>query len=387
MLKKILSGVIPVAIVLVGLGVFSLLRSMGAPPERVERDYAGPLVEGVAAPPQSVQVTIEGWGTVEPVAQIGLVPQVAGLVVWTSPEMEGGGAFRRGDLLARIEPEDYELAVARAEADVARAEYQLDVARGEAEVARREWELLQAEGGDSSEPDPLVLREPQMRAARADLKSWRARLQEARLRLERTRLLAPFDGRVRATTLEAGQYVTVGQPVAQLYSIERAQIVVPVPDGEMAWLDLESRPEAAISATYAGREHRWRGRVVRTTGEIDPRSRMVHLVVEVDEPYRQRAEAGVPLTVGMFVDVEVAGRELQGVRSIPRLALRPGNAIWTAGSDGVLKVRQVQVLRAGRETVLIRAALEPDERVIVSQIRGVTEGMRVRLGKPEAKTP
>lgn len=407
MLRKLLSGAVPVAIVLVGLGAFALLRSMGEPPARVERDFSGPLVEGIAAPARSVQVVVEGQGTVEPGAQVGLVPQVSGIAVWTSPDLEPGGSFRRGELLVRIDAEEYELAVARSEADVARAEYQLDVARGEAEVARREWELLHAGDEGAGQPDPLVLRKPQVRAATADMKSARARLSEARLRLARTRLSAPFDGRVRSSTLDAGQFLAVGQPVAQLYSTERAEISVPVPDEEMAWLDLDGSagggdrskatgaqvvgesgergprrgpaPLALISGSYAGRHHQWRGRAVRTQGEIDPRSRMVHVLVEVDEPYAARAEATAPLMVGMFVDVEIAGRQLQEVRAVPRVALRPGNRVWVAGRAGVLHIRPAEVVRAGRAEVLARFELAPDERVVISQINGVTDGMKVRL--------
>lgn len=408
MVKKLLSGVLPMAIVLTGIGAFALLRSMGDPPERLEREFAGPLVEGVPAPARSVQVTVQGQGTVEPAAQVDLVPQVAGVTVWTSPQLEPGGAFRRGDLLARIDPEEYELAVARTEAEVARAEYQLEVARGEAEVARREWELLHAGQATPSPPDPLVLREPQVRAAQAELKAARARLREAGLRLERTRLAAPFDGRVRASTLDAGQFVSVGQRVARLYSTERAEISVPVPTEEMAWLELVGgllgtatgdmrqetsvmggygerapgpgpAPTAVIRGSYAGRQHQWRGRAVRVEGEIDPRSRMVHVIVEVDEPYAARVEAAAPLMVGMFVDVEIAGRRLEGVRVIPRAALRPGNRVWVAGRAGILDIRPAEVLRAGQDEVLIRLEMAPDERVVVSQINGVTDGMKVRL--------
>ncbi|MFH1571743.1 MAG: hypothetical protein ABIL09_27385, partial [Gemmatimonadota bacterium] len=140
-------------------------------------------------------------------------------------------------------------------------------------------------------------------------------------------------------------------------------------------------PEAVVRGHFAGRQHQWRGRAVRAEGEIDPRSRMVHVVVVVDDPYGASVEATAPLMVGQFVQVEIAGRTAAGVRAIPRLALRPGNTVWTAGRDGVLHLRPAQVVRSSQDEVLVRLEMEPDERVVVSQVSGVTDGMKVRLAE------
>ena len=417
MRKVLLKGVLPLAIALAGAAVYALLAGLSEPPRREEQPYGGPLVEVVKADPRAVEVVVEGQGTVQPGAQIDLVPQVSGTVVWKSPQLERGGFFLQGDLLARIDPEDYELAVARAEADVAQARYRLDLARGEAGVARREWELINpAASVAGTAPDSLVLHIPQLRAARAALAAAEARLKEARLHLARTRLLAPFDGRVRDTGLDAGQFVTPGRPVAQLYSIEKAEIVVPIADKDLAWFDmprlsevepageadrtqpgpriygpeeggrLDPRPgpgpQAMVRGWYAGSRHSWSGRVVRVEGELDPRSRMAHLVVEVDDPYGARE---TPLVVGLFVDVAVGGRTVEGVRVVPRLVLRPGNTVWTVGADGILRVRKARIVHSRKDEVLIRVDMEPDENIVVSQLSGVTDGMRVRVAEGSEK--
>ena len=413
MRKVLLKGVLPLAIALAGAAVYALLVGLSEPPRREEQPYKGPLVEVMIADPRAVEVVVEGQGTVQPGAQIELVPRVSGTVVWKSPQLERGGFFHQGDLLARIDPEDYELAVERMEADVAQARYRFDLASGEAGVARREWELLNpASSGAGSAPDSLVLHIPQLRAARAALAAAEARLKEARLQLARTRLLAPFDGRVRDTSLDAGQFVTQGRPVAQLYSIEKAEIVVPIADKDLAWFDMsrlsmvepageagrtragsrihrpgeagrldpapDRGPLATVRGWYAGSRHSWRGRVVRVEGELDPRSRMAHLVVEVDDPY---VAGETPLVVGLFVDVAVAGRTVEGVRVVPRLVLRPDHSVWTVGAEGILRVRKARVVHSRKEEVLIRVDMESDESIVVSQLSGVTDGMRVRVAK------
>ncbi|MEE2658364.1 MAG: efflux RND transporter periplasmic adaptor subunit [Candidatus Latescibacterota bacterium] len=400
-MQKLKSFLIPLGILAIGVVGFHVLSSMRQAPKRIERPHQGPLVEAIAAPETTLRIAVEAQGTVQPDREIDLVPQVNGVVVWTSDKLETGAFFERGDVLARIDPEDYQLALDQAEAQVAQARYRLDIVHGEAAIARDEWERLAPEGVDV-EPEPLVLQLPQQRSAAAELKAAEARLREVRLRLERTELKAPFSGRVRATQLEAGQYVNPGMPVAHLYSIEKAEIVVPVPDGDLAFIDVpvagaqvtswelmisqpdrdrqakSEPPPVRVRARYAGRDHEWTGRVVRDAGEVDPRSRMVRLVVEVDDPYGGTGGTA-PLVVGLFTDVEIAGREVAGVRRIPRSALHEGNTIWITRPGGNLRIRNVEMVRASRGEVLIRADLEPSDQVITTQLKGVTDGMKVRL--------
>ena len=425
---------IPLVILLIGAAAFAALKFTRAAPDRVDRPYRGPLVEAVDAPAGAARISVKGQGSVRPQEEIELVPQVSGVVVWKSEQLESGGYFRRGDQLAKIDRRDYELAVEAGQAELAKSEYDLEIARGEARVARQEWERVSEEVGEydtaatefgSRQVNPLVLHIPQLKAAEAAMRAARARRDEAQLRLDRTNLAAPFDGRVRSTNLDKGQYVVAGQPVARLYSIEGAEIVVPVSEAELAWLrlpqpagsqlpdqrpagarahtvaspDSDQRvdlgdevrrrstaegtgglapavPEATVSGYYGGQLRQWEGRLVRAEGEFDERSRMLNLVVAVADPY---ASGSAPLTVGMFVDVAIRGPRVDGVRSLPRTALRAGDKVWTVAADGHLRVRKAQVVRKRGESIVVRLDMAPDERVVVSQLQGVTDGMKVRV--------
>ena len=410
------------AILLVGAGAFGVMVWTRDAPERVEQPYLGPLVESVVAPLTTVQITVTGQGTVQPGAEIDLVSQVAGMVVWKSPQLEAGGYFSAGELLARIDARDYELAVEAAAAEVAQAEYGLEVERGEAAVAGQEWERMRpkTDGEAASTANELVLHIPQVRVAEARLAAARARLAEASLRLDRTRLYAPFSGRVRDSSTDRGQFANVGQRLAHLYSLETAEITVAVPDEDLAWLDLPKaprgtssegddsagldrrsgepvgaevrggrgeewggeaagaagKPEVLVTASIGGRQLRRPGRVVRAEAQLDPRSRMARLVVQVDEPY---ADETAPLMVGAFVQVAIGGARVEGVRSVPRSALRAGNTVWTAAADGELRIKPARVVRASGEQILLYLDMAPGERIVTSQLRAVTDGMKVRL--------
>ena len=412
MTKTIARIAVPVLILAVGATGFAYLRAAGEPPERIERPFLGPLVEAIEMPARRVEVVVEGQGTVRPSAEIDLVPQVSGLTVWKSPNLVPGGTFAADELLLQIDARDYDLARDQAEAAVAQARYRSELAREEADLAREEWERISAAG---EQPSQLVLRIPQLQSAEADLKAATARLEESELRLARTRIRAPFDGRVRHARVDVGQHLNAGQPVGRIYSIEQAEIVVPLPDEDLAWFALprpvplghrsgepapaidagrreqpgdvqvfaEQGAAAVVTGSFAGRLHQWSGRVVRTEGELDPQSRMVRLVVEVDEPYGGVAVGRAPLTVGMFVEVAIQGRPVDGVRVLPRGALRQGGKVWAVAPDGVLRVRDVRVLRAGKEEVLVEIDMGAGEGIVVSQLSGVTDGMKVRVAAEE----
>lgn len=397
--KKWVSRLLPAGVLLVGVAAFALLKTSATPPQRIEQVYLGPLVQTAAFPAGQVQVLIEGQGTVRPTAQIDLVSQVSGVVVWKSPKLEGGGYFARGEELLRIEAQDYELAVDQAQAQVAQANLRLEQAREQAAVARQEWELLHPGEVGS----PLALYVPQLQVAEADLKAAQARVGEAQLRLKRTRLQAPFAGRVRQSRVEAGQFVSPGQALAQLYSTEKVEIAVPLPDEDLGWFAVPGlgsagadpnavwrqgetgaagrageKAGALVSGWHAGRQHQWQGRVVRAEGEVDPQSRMVSVVVEIEDP---QGQAEAPLLVGAFVSVAIAGHQVEGVRTLPRAALRQDNTVWVATPEGTLRVRPVQVVRPLKEEVLVRLELGEGERIILTQLSGVSEGMKVRVAE------
>ena len=137
-MKSALKTVLPLLILAAGAAAFVLLKSMQTEPQRIERPNLGPLVEVMETPVQRVQVVVEGQGTVRPDAQISLVPQVSGIVVWKDEALKSGGAFIKGDVLFRIDPRDYELALRQAQAQVEQARYQRDIAQQESDVAQQE---------------------------------------------------------------------------------------------------------------------------------------------------------------------------------------------------------------------------------------------------------
>lgn len=392
MLVRILKIVAPIAILVVGALVTKAMID-ARPDVAVEIPAKTvPLVRVLSVEAKSVQVTVHAQGTVRPRTESTLIPEVAGRVVEVSGSMVVGGFFEEGDLLLRLDARDYELAAVSARAQIAQAESRLKIEQAESEVARREWQSL-----GRGKPSPLVLREPQLAEARAALASAQAALKQAQRNIEKTVIRAPYAGRVRDKSVDVGQYVQPGALLARLYAVDYAEVRLPLADEQLAFLDVpldyrgdgsqpDNGPRVSLTATFAGKKHSWQGRIVRTEGEIDPRTRVVHVVAQVDDPYGRGGVSGrPPLAVGMFVDAEIFGRWYRNVVELPRSALREENQVWVVDDQDRLVFRDVVVLRADEDRVLISEGLAQGRRVCLSPLDAAVDGMSVRTQGAESE--
>ena len=379
-------------IVVIALGAFGMIKLTESKPQMKKRqmETPSPMVRTMVVRTASKAMTIEGEGTVRPLKEVDLAPQVSGKVVFLSPSMINGGAFKKGETLLRIEPEDYRLAVVLQESKVKNSQSLLRQAEEETEAAKEEWrQLYMDDGKESKDPTPLVLKQPQLAAARAKLAADKADLKNAHLALDRTEIKAPFNGRVEVEDVGLGQYVRVGEELATLFSTDVVEIVVPLEDESLFWFHVPGftpgdgpGAPATISARFAGRDCTWEGRVVRAEGKMDERTRMVRVVVRVEKPYAAKP----PLAVGLFVRVKIKGREISNLAVLPRRALHEGDTVWVVGSDDRLHFRKVRVARAEGEQVQVESGLKSGERVAVTPLKTVTDGMMVRP-VPETEVP
>jgi RND family efflux transporter MFP subunit len=379
--KRVKRWVVPLAIL--GVGVVGVLLLLASRP-RVEPDppaVVAPLVRVVPVAPGDFRFLVRAQGTVVPRTESELVPQVSGEVVWISPSLVSGGSFEAGEPLLRIERADYEVELESARATEARTASELARARKELERQRK---LAARSVASQSRIDDA---ENAFRVAEAARREARARVERASRDLARTELTAAYQGRVREERVDVGQFVSRGSPVATLYAVDWAEVRLPLPDRELAFLDLPlgrraatedaELPEVRLRAEFAGEQHVWTGRIVRTEGEIDPQSRMVNAVARVEDPYGRNG-GRAPLAVGLFVEAEILGRRVENAVVLPRSALRDGERVLVV-DDGRLRFRKVEVLRIDQEQVVIASGLSAGESICVSPLPGAVDGMSVRI--------
>jgi len=392
--KALMQLALVVLVLAISVVSYKVLASLRKPPAKKESVALAPLVNAVTIHPENIQMTVTGFGTVNPKQQISIVPQVSGQVVACDENFVNGGFFKADQILISIDPRDYQLAVEAAQADVAGAQTLLDQELAEAQVAEKEWDILHPNEKPSS---PLVLREPQIRQGRAQVNAAKARLKTAELNLQRTNISVPFDGRIAEESVDLGQYLAPGQTIATVYATDSIEIVVPLEDRYLQWFDLpmgytKSNPNstnspgtmAIVTAEFAGKKHQWSGQIVRAQGKINPNTRMIDIVVEVKDPFKAENNRP-PLTPGMFVEINIIGKMVDNIFSIPSHALHNGDQVWIV-KDNKLKIQKVHVLRIDKKYAYINSVLEDGDVIVTSPLDVITDNMKIRTNIQPSNT-
>jgi RND family efflux transporter MFP subunit len=368
--------------VLTLVGVFLLVVTRPEP-ARVEPARAIPTVRTMPGTTRTLRHIVRSQGTVRPRTEANLIAEIEGRILWIAPDFAPGGFFEADAPLVRIDPRDYELALERARA-------RLDRALSERQFANSE--LQRQEGlstGGVASVSQLADARRSATVAEATWMEARAAVEQAERDLARTEIRAPFAGRIRDEHADVGQFVSRGSALAKIYATDYAEIRLPVPDEELAFIDVPAPAPGQhldvagapvrLSAYFAGQQTEWAGRLVRTEGEIDPRSRMVHAVARVEDPYGRKAETlRVPLAVGLFVRAEIQGAEVKDVIVVPRYAMRDATHVLIVDAEDRLRARAVEVVRIDRDEVLIQGPLGEGERICLSPVQVLIDGMKVR---------
>ena len=362
-----------------------------------------PAVRLATVRAEDITLEVTTHGTAEPYRTVDVSAEVGGRIIETHPMLRAGGFFAADDVLVTLDDTDYALAIEQQKSAVARAELRLLQERAESEAAIRAWQQLE---GDRA-PDALATRAPQIRDAEAALAAAAALLQKCERDRLRTRIRAPFAGRVRAVMADLGQTVQPGQRLATVFDTACVEVRLPIPVADAEFLELPLHgpaapgqgPRVTLTTEFAGDHPEWQGRIVRTEGEVDRRTRQLTLVARVDDAYaRGPDDKRPPLFVGTFVHARIEGVRSAGALVIPTKALRGEDAVLVAvprlrGFAGglplfeiTLRNRTIDVLRAEADRVLVRSGLRAGERVCVTTLDTATDGMRVRATAAEPTT-
>ena len=385
--EKLLKIGLPFLILIVAVIIMGWMSNSRKSPEKIKQVDRGALVEFIVAGKTNHQVTIKSTGIVQPRQEVTISPQVNGTVTSIAPQFIAGGFFKKGEVLFEIETIDYELALEQARAALAKREFELSSVESKARIAGREWERLKKD--QEAPANSLALYQPQLKDANANLASAKAALKQAELNLDRTRVTAPFNCVVRSENVDKGQYVRGGNGVAVISGTDTAELVVPVDLEDLQWLAVpgptgqgNSSP-ANISLNGGNRSYSWPGKIDRLLAEVDPQGRMARLVVSINDPYllkNQEAQGRLTMAIGSFVDVVFTGREMEEIFSLPRQALRDHSTVWLMNSENLLEIKTVKTVRLERDEVLISQGLTPGDRVILTNLTGAANGMKLRSG-------
>jgi RND family efflux transporter MFP subunit len=344
------------------------------------------LVSVATATREHTNFVIRSQGLVSPRTETVMVSEVAGQIIEVSPAFVSGGFFKRGDVLVRIDPRNYQSAVKQARAGLARARTQVATENALAGYAYEDWQRLREGTGAREQASDLTLRKPQLAEALAELDSMEAALEKAEEDLNRTIIRAPYDGMVREKVADIGQYVNVGSQLARTFAIDRAEVRLPLTQQDLKFLDLRGLDqgqalEVDLFSDIGGDRFHWPARIVRSEGVFDPVSRVLYVVAQVEDPYDLAGGGHEPLRMGTFVTAEIEGKSGGDLFTIPRHALSRGTTLWIVDDESKIQPREVSIVRTDEQYAYVSEGIRDGERFAVTPIDTPLPGMQVRFNE------
>jgi RND family efflux transporter MFP subunit len=377
--------ILPIAILVVGIIAYFGFASLKTPPEEKAEINNTPIVavETILVAPMTLHVS--SYGIVKPKYETSLVAQVNGEIVELNDAFVRGGFVKKGQLLARIDPNDYHAALIDAQADMASARAALETEVAQGKVAEREWRLI-----TDTSPTELSLRKPQLAQELARVKSAQASVLRAERNLQRTEIKAPYDAMIDNRMIGLGSFVSVGTQIGKLLGTAIAEVRLPLADNQLQFLiDQGHDAQVKLIGDYAGQSVEWLAHIARNEGVIDNTSRMTYLVAEIKDPYllqealqevsqEANVSKAVPLRFGSYVQAKILGVDIVNASILPRY-LVIDNKVALLNKESKLHYSTINIVREQGANVVVSSGLSTGDKLIVSALDTPVEGMKLAL--------
>lgn len=326
-------------------------------------------------------IVLESHGIVQPPYITGINPQVAGIVAKISPHFENGSFVEEGEILIELDAADFKSQISSAKATLARAEAALAQEQARAAQALRNWQDI----GFDEEPNDLVLRKPQLKEAEANVAAQLAAYQRAERNLKRTKIKAPYAGRVRSRNVGLGQSVGTGTELGEIFATSYAEVRLPLSirqlnQIEINEIDFNHIPVTLKDALDPENETTWHAKIVRIEGELDPNSRELIVAARVEDPFgmKEKEVKVRPLRMNLPVKAFIEANTLKQVVKIPRSAIYGKDEIILV-TDNLIERRKINIVWSTIDSV-ITDSIDLDKALLAtSKLSYAPEGSPVRI--------
>ncbi len=372
---------LPIAIL--AIGGFAFVKLADKPPEEESPPAEKRIIRTKVTPLASCdyQVRITTNGIVQSHNEAVLSAQVSGRITKISPAFEVGSYFDAGDVLVELDARDYETQVAITESRRLSTEAALKLATQDHD---RIIDLFENDNiGTQADVDEAIATRAQ---AEAELESILAQLDQAKRDLERTKILAPFAGRVREKAVGLGESVNTGTPLGIVFAVDYAEVRLAIPARDRQFLDLpEMEGDAPVpvelrDAIAEDSKVVWKANIVRTEGILDRDSLELFAIARIIDPFGLKS-GHPPLRVGQPVEGAIRGETLEKVMALPRAAVRELNKVNLVDSkDLTLISLTVDPIWSDEDFVIVRdPRIEDGAWLATTHIVYAPEGSKVEI--------
>lgn len=432
---KINRKLLLVPAMLLGIAVLIMAIQLRPSPSlkpAVNRERA---VDVISLRQQPLAPVVSGFGRVKPKVEWQAIAQVTGKVVYRHPDLEKGRVLDAGTVIIKIDPLDYELTLAQAEADISSSQAQLakldqeqqnlqatlNIERNRLAISKKEVtrkdELRRKGLISQSELDLekqsylvnkitvqdienlLIVLPNERKVTQAQLQINQSRQAEARRLLEKTIIILPIDVRISNVDIEQDQVVNLQQSMLVAYGLDKVEIDAQVALHDMQVLassltkytaHADGRPRAdqleltaSIQLSSGHFMKQWPASVTRISDTVNANQATVGVILEVAQDYSQLSpETAPPLVNGMFVEARIEGQS-NDHWVIPERALH-GNQVYLVENNKnngivVLKILPVNVLFRRDGVVAISGELADQQQLILNDLLPAVSGMALKV--------
>ena len=348
---KIVSWILPPLLLFVGaLGYWYMHNNKPAPTIRPSPPPPALEVPVVAVANTNYQPTLQAQGQIRATQQTNIQSEVPGKIIALDPSFAVGSQVNKGQVLVQLERSRYAAQVAIAKASVTQAQAVVAEEQARATLALDNWKR----SGQQGDPPPLVRREPQLKAAKANVQTALSQLQTATLDLAATRIRAPYSGVIQRTNANIGDLVSNTTLLGVILSTDTVEVRIPLASSELALLQALPLPIRLYTNAQAQGEP-YTGQVVRREVTIDPQTRQLGVIAEIPNPFSYTK----PLLPGQFVHIQLPAKTLQNIAVVPLSAVTTNGAV-TLVRDGLLSKHQVELVITQNDTAIVRGLIDGD---------------------------
>jgi RND family efflux transporter MFP subunit len=397
--KKLL----PLSIIIIAVGLIFLIVENPPKNQRKKSSKAPQMtVATTTLTPQNYQIMVQSFGTVKPRTQSGLFAQVSGQINYVSKQFRAGGFFEQGDILIKLDDRDYRAEVKIAQASLMSAKQNLQEENARVQQAKADWKRL----GNGEAPNALVLRQPQFEAAQAQVLSAEAQLDKVELSLERTRIVAPYAGRILNQKVDIGQVISSNTLLADIFAVDYVEIRLPIKNKDLPLMKLpeeyrhshenseastpykegasnnsEMISNVVISSDLMGKKT-WQGKIVRTESAIDTMSQQLYVVAQIIRPYDGEYSQGAQIKMGQYVTATITGRIIENALVVPSSAIYQGSYVYIV-KDGLLLRKEITLGWQNGEEAIITQGVMPGDELVLTSLGQVSSGTQVAITHKE----
>src|SRR6056297_2969132 len=377
---------VSIAIVLIG-GIVTFVIFMTEP--TAERSGAtketAMLVSVTEVKRDTFAPTVVVMGTVEPSQEIVLSPRVSGEIISRSEAFTPGSFVNKGQKLLQIDPSDYKNTLQSRKSDLRQAVADLKIEMGRQNIAEKDYQLLNETL--SEEQEALILRKPQLNAARSKVEAARASVEQAKLSLNRTTIKAPFDAQILTRNVNVGSQVAPGQDLGRLVGMDTYWIETTVPLNKVRWLKFPEGDNLQGSTVHVRNRSAWEedeyrsGQLLKLVGSLENRTRMARVLVSVPDPLARspKLKDKPKLIIGAFVEVSIQAKPIPDAIRLSRDYIRKNETVWVMEKDS-LRIRDVKIVFRDQQYAYISEGISEGDSVVTTNLATVVDGAPLRMG-------